>query len=428
MNYLLRIRNRYYFNRRVPAEIKPYDARPLVRVALKTDSRKEAVRLALLQNDHLESYWRELVLTSKTHDAASYEQVVQKARLLGFTYLPCQVIAESSLHEIHRRVQKADSANNCPLTVAAILGGVEKPRIMLCEVIERYFSFTKNKIINKSNNQIRKWVNPRKLAMKTLIECIGDKELMHLSRDDLIKYRDWWLHRIDTQKAVASTANKNLIHVKEIIQTVNENMKLQLDSQHIFSKLLLENSGETQRLPFDTDYIAQTLLNPENLADLNEQARWSLYAMAETGAGISEQLGLLPEDIKLDAEIPHIIITPRHKKALKTRYRKRTIPLVGYALDAFKACPNGFTDYRGRPDSLSGLLSKYLKEHDLLPSENHTVYSLRHSFQDRLLAANAPDRVQADLMGHKFQRQAYGKGASLEQKYEWLEKIKLKPA
>jgi hypothetical protein len=62
----------------------------------------------------------------------------------------------------------------------------------------------------------------------------------------------------------------------------------------------------------------------------------------------------------------------------------------------------------------------------MLPSENHTAYSLRHSFQDRLTAVDASDRVQADLMGHKFNRETYGKGASLEKKFEWLQKICLK--
>jgi hypothetical protein len=95
---------------------------------------------------------------------------------------------------------------------------------------------------------------------------------------------------------------------------------------------------------------------------------------------------------------------------LKTRYRKRTIPLVGFALDAFKACPKGFDQYRDCPDLLSAVLGGYLRSRKLLPSDNHSVYSLRHSFQDRLLAANAPDRVQADLMGHKFNRLAYGDG------------------
>ena len=56
------------------------------------------------------------------------------------------------------------------------------------------------------------------------------------------------------------------------------------------------------------------------------------------------------------------------------------------------------------------------------------MYSLRHSFQERSLAVNTPDRVQADLMGHKFNRPAYGEGAALVHKLERLDKIRLKSA
>lgn len=183
---------------------------------------------------------------------------------------------------------------------------------------------------------------------------------------------------------------------------------------------------DSQRLPFTTEHIVNTLLNPANLEGLNEQAKWALYVIAETGVGLSEQVGVLPEDIILNAEIPHILIRVRQQNGLKTKYRKRIIPLIGYALDAFKACPNGFINYADNPDGLSTTLNKYLRENGLLPTEHHSVYSLRHSFQDRLLAVNAPDRVQADLMGHKFNRPSYGDGSSLKHKLEWLMNIQLK--
>lgn len=426
MNYLLKRGNMYYFNRRVPLDVKQYDTRSLVRVALKTDSRKEALRLALDQNESLEAYWRDLILTNSKHQIRRYEAVVQEARLHGFAYRPNHAVAGLQLNEIIKRLEIAEANIDCEETVAGVLGGMEEPAVLLSDTLDQYMAFAKSKTLNKSDNQLRKWSNPRKLAMKTFIDCIGDKELRYLTRDDMIKYRDWWITRIEKGKVLGTTANKNLVHIKSIIETVNDNLKLNLDARHLFRRILLDADDERKRLPFESDYIVSTLLNPQNLNGLNHQAKWALYAIAETGAGISEQVGLLPEDIVLDADNPHIIIQPRQKKALKTKYRKRIIPLVGFALDAFKACPEGFTEYRERPDSLSCTLSKYLKENDLLPTDQHTVYSLRHSFQDRLLAVNAPDRVQADLMGHKFNRQAYGNGASLEQKLEWLNVIALK--
>lgn len=428
MNFLLKRGNRYYFNRRVPSEFKKLDPREIIRIALKTDSRKEAIRFAGVQNDHLEVYWRSLILNGTQYQSGDYESVVEKARLMGFTYLPSQQVAELSLHDLFKRLTLAGKPEANEQSVSTLLGGAVPPKIRLEDAFEKYMVFTKGKTLNKSDNQVRKWLNPRKRTMKTFIECVGDKnkEVRHLTRDDSRKYQSFWIERVNNGTATAGTANKNIIMVKSIIENLNDNLRLGLDTKHLFGKMILNIEDENRRLPFETKYILSTLLNAHNLKGLNEQARWILHAVAETGAGLSEQVGLMPEDIVLDHDIPHIIIQPRSKKALKTKYRKRIIPLVGFALDAFKACPNGFTDYHDKPDSLSGTLSKYLKENKLLPSKNHTVYSLRHSFQDRLLAVNAPDRVQADLMGHKFNRQAYGNGASLEQKFEWLQKIKLK--
>lgn len=59
---------------------------------------------------------------------------------------------------------------------------------------------------------------------------------------------------------------------------------------------------------------------------------------------------------------------------------------------------------------------KHLRKEKLLPTVDHKIYSLRHSFQDRLTEIGVPDRIQVQLMGHRFKRTQYGQGASLEKK------------
>ena len=82
-----------------------------------------------------------------------------------------------------------------------------------------------------------------------------------------------------------------------------------------------------------------------------------------------------------------------------------------------------FARYRDKSSSMSGTLNKYLKENDLRPTCEHTVYSLRHSFKDRLVAAEAPDSLIDSLMGHRTGKPKYGKGPSLELKLKFLEQI-----
>ena len=130
--------------------------------------------------------------------------------------------------------------------------------------------------------------------------------------------------------------------------------------------------------------------------------------------------------IMLDAPVPHVRILPDGRR-LKTEQSEREIPLVGAALAAMKLRPQGFPRYRDRSSSLSATVNKYLRENGLRPSKMHTVYSLRHSFKDRLIAAEAPDSLIDSLMGHKTYKPKFGEGPSLELKLKFLSQIAFKP-
>lgn len=112
---------------------------------------------------------------------------------------------------------------------------------------------------------------------------------------------------------------------------------------------------------------------------------------------------------------------------LKTEDSRRQIPLVGAALAAMRLRPNGFPRYRDKSGTLSALVNKYLSVNGLRPSEHHTLYSLRHSFKDRLIAAEAPDSLIDNLMGHRTGKPKYGKGPPLELKLKFLQSIAFTP-
>ncbi|OQP60356.1 hypothetical protein A3860_33800 [Niastella vici] len=427
MSHVLCRNGNYYFNRRVPREFKEYDPRTNIRVSLNTDSKKIAIRLANEKNNQLEAYWASLLKTGEKYTESKYKALIDRAQTLGFTYYYNQFLAELPFNEISARYLFLEKQNFNEKQVEAVLGAEEKPVIQLKDALRLFWDLSKDKIIDKSEYQIRKWENPRERAFNNFLLCVGNKPIVEITRNDVVNFRNWWIERLNSGEYVSNTANKELVNVKTIITTVADHYNLGLDDTRIFKKIQIKRDDAGKRPAFTTAFLLETFLKPENLAGLNEQARNALYAFSETGAGISELVSLLPEDIRLQAEIPHIVIVSRKGSSQKTKYRRREIPLVGYALDAFEACPNGFTHYAGNPDNLTAVLNKYLGENNLFPSEEHTVYSLRHSFQDRLLAIKALDREQADLMGHKFERPDYGVGVTLGQKLECLKKIQLKP-
>ena len=141
---------------------------------------------------------------------------------------------------------------------------------------------------------------------------------------------------------------------------------------------------------------------------------------------MSEAIALTRETIHLDADVPHISVLADGRE-LKTDESKRVIPLVGVALKAMREQPDGFPRYLDKADSLSALVNKAMDARGLRPEAGQSLYSLRHTFEDRLRAVDAPDKIIACLLGHKWSRPRYGVGPSLEHKRDWLDRIAFLP-
>ncbi len=423
MTHLVRIGSRYYYNRRVPEIYQPYDPRALVRIALRTDSKQQAYRRAVMLNDQVEAYWQSLVANGLSHNEQNFKNAVTTARQMGFTYQPISVVASLPREELIARLLALKDASKSQ--VEAVLGTRPDMSITLKEAIEKYWALAKDKLVNKSEFQIRKWKNPRRKAVENFISVVGNKPLTEISRDDIIAFRDWWLDKIKEQKKSPDTANKNLIQLRTIIETLTTHYKLEIDVTHLFKRVLLKAPSKRTRRPFTSQEIINILEHPV-LERTHPEIRYFLMIMAETGARPNEIVALRSEDIKLEEAIPHICIVDRGQdESLKTGYSERIIPLAGYALQALQQLPGGFSHYRNKSDILTTAANKFLRSKGLLPTPKHTVYSLRHSFQDRLLLVNTPDRIQCDLMGHKFNRPVYGNGATVKQKADWLDRIRL---
>ena len=115
---------------------------------------------------------------------------------------------------------------------------------------------------------------------------------------------------------------------------------------------------------------------------LKNEAALLVYDLIETGCRPSELANLLPENIVLDHEVPHIRIRAREDMQLKSKSSIRDIPLVGVSLEAFKKSLNGFPHYRDRGNLLSSFLMDAFRKRDLFPHKDHRIYSFRHSFFD----------------------------------------------
>lgn len=440
-DYLIKRNGYWQYHRRVPKGSAGLGGKSKfvvisTKIAVADDrTGAKAARVAARLNEQQEAHWRSLA--SGTPSKQRWKDAVTIARSHGLDYLTPDEAARRDIGELLTRIEtlKAGERRADVAIVDAVLGGVEKPRVMLSDLFTEYEKTQQTPLSKMSPNQKRKWTGAKKRAVEILIEQRGDKALQDITRADAVAYADFWEARTIAEGISASSANKNISHIGGMIRAVDKRLTLGLD--HVFSGTRLEGGRDGNRSPFTVEHIRNVILAPGALDGLNVEAKDVVYIVMETGCRPSEIVNLSNSRIKLGAEIPYIRVEAEGR-LLKTEHSERDIPLVGMALEAMKRHPAGFPRYFDKGDNLSATLMKHFKKGNLLPkvSEDtplkkrpkYGVYSFRHSLKDRLKAVECPEELTDELIGHATGKPKYGDGYGLKLKAKYLQSIALIPA
>ena len=190
-----------------------------------------------------------------------------------------------------------------------------------------------------------------------------------------------------------------------------------------------DDNLETKRRPIPLENIRRLQAECQTYDD---DQRRLIALISDTGMRLSEACGLLIEDIELEADIPHINITPHLWRRLKTKGSARQIPLVGSSRWAAErivatatselAFPRYCDATKVKANSASGSLNKWLGAR--VP-DGCVMHSFRHSFRDRLRAAQCPSDIIDALGGWSTASvgSSYGDGFELSQKAPWMMKL-----
>lgn len=217
--------------------------------------------------------------------------------------------AKLPTEELLDRIGAISTRNGKPdlREAVALLGGAKEPSITVTRALKLYWDLAREKTFGKSADQIRKWKNPRKKAVNTFVTVVGDKSISEINGDDMLDFRAWWLDRIENEGLSPGSANKDLIHLGDVLKTVNKMKRLGLVLP--LSDLSFKEREPEPRPPFSDAWIRDKILAPGALNGLNEEARRILLAMINTGARPSELASLTAAQIRLDSNVPHISIS-----------------------------------------------------------------------------------------------------------------------
>ena len=190
-----------------------------------------------------------------------------------------------------------------------------------------------------------------------------------------------------------------------------------------------ELDDRKERLPVSPHDIK---LIQRHCRETNDEMRWLLALISDTGMRLSEAAGLALNDIVLDSEIPYINLKPNESRRLKTKQSSRKIPLVGLSLWAAQQVQSEFNGTYAFPrytkgercnaNSASAVLNKWVKK---ITTQPVSLYSFRHALTDRLKAIQCSrdiiDAIGGWTVGSIGEK--YGEGYKLDVLHEWMVKL-----
>jgi len=428
--YLKKRSGRWHYVRRVPSIFREFDPRGTVRSSLKTSSIEvaRARRDAMAEAD--DHYWASMIsemeetgiptYTESSQLHARYQAARKRALARGFVYRPAPELArEATTVELMQRLEHVAATKTYDEKEAeAVLGTAKSAVHTISDALELYLTkIAAGTLRNKSAAQKSNYKKPKQRAVANFIALFGNLEMDKITRVQAREFYDWWTGRLFPQgnrkPLSADSANRDLSNLRNLFQEY-WTFEGEENTENPFRNLRFKGVVYKDIPPFSDLWVQKRILKPALFSDINREAALIVYAMIETGCRPSEIANLLPEQIQLDAPVPHIQIRNRQDRALKTKSAVRDIPLVGVSKLAFLQARAGFPHYRENGNLLSNSLMKAFRARGLFENKDQRIYSFRHSFEKRMLEAGLDYGLRCLLMGHQNTRPSYGDGGSMD--------------
>lgn len=213
----------YFYARKVPKQVQALDGRTVARKDLGTRDEHTARTQARALNDANEALWGALLAGQNPANVwERYDNANRIAAAHGFGYKPtAELLSSTSLDEVIQRIEALQPLVGQKPVVDAMLGAVPQPQIMLSDLWTKYAEHSTLTFEGMSANQMREHRVPRERAVAYAVGAIGDKALAEITRQDVLKYRQWWETKIKAEKLKADTLNRSFSDIKGILTVID---------------------------------------------------------------------------------------------------------------------------------------------------------------------------------------------------------------
>ena len=278
----------------------------------------------------------------------------------------------------------------------------------------------------KGHDRPKTFTSSAERACKYLISARGNKHILEYTKNDATAFRDALFER----GLSGSSVSRMFGTIKTIISFAANEHGLSLINPFL-GVYFDTKKGVTIRQPIS---VADIRTVQKACYKQDDEMRWLVALVADTGLRLAEAAGLHIDDLHLaDEGIPFVRIRPHPWRRLKTEGSERDVPLVGSALWAAQriterkendvyAFPRYNTTEITNANSASAALNKWIQQYN---SSHGTMHSYRHSIRDRLRSVACPSEIADQIGGWSSSAnvgQSYGAGYSIEMMHRWLKK------
>lgn len=364
---IVKDRGWYYWVKRVPKRFSGLvlgaNGLPVsqVRQALHTDSLSEAKAKAIKIEASRLAEWEAIAASDHASARAHYEAAKELAHARGYAYRPTASLIAGDSDQLLKRILAVTGDNLSSKAAAqAVLGTIPEALPTLTEVRDEYFELPRTRHTKKTEQQLRRWKNPRARAVSSFLEIVAPKDgrgnavptpIDQITREDALKFREWWACRVQDGMD-PGTANKDFGHLSEMWYTWTALKEVEISNP--FKKLRFEVRGKnkTKTPAFSPEWVKDKLLAPGALDGINDEARDVFLMMINTGLRPSEITDAPLEDYVLNQSIPFLRVAENGRE-LKVEHTERDIPLVGVSLEAAHriVARGGIQRYRHKANS-----------------------------------------------------------------------------
>ncbi|MDA9314249.1 tyrosine-type recombinase/integrase [Alphaproteobacteria bacterium] len=363
----------YYFIRRVPTDLSDQYRSNKIKLSLRTRNSSKANRCARSITQRLDDYW------------------------LGLRLQKLDIPAINLLRT------GSNSTNN---------------EFTLTDALDLYL---KLKGIDKDKTFIR----TANRNTEYVTQVLGNKSVTAYSSSEAAQFRDWLIDK----GMGKSTVKRVFSSIRSIINLAIKEHGLD-GNNGFLGTFIPDGLRETTRKPIPVDVIKDI---QQTCKEIDDDLRWLIALLSDTGMRLGEAVGLLKSDIILDTDPPHLNLIPHPWRRLKTTGSERKIPLVGASLWSARrakqsnptnqfAFPRYCNEQSHNSNSASAALNKWLRNH---APEGCVVHSFRHSMRDRLRAVECPKEIIDQIGGWSSSDvgESYGEGFQLSNVRNWMNKL-----